>query len=170
MTDDVPDLDLQRGLEAGFDHERVPTSVALEVLRAVIGESGRVRHAVSRRAGLSESELDALQHLMTMPDGAHLGPADLSRLLHVTSAAATQITDRLVSRGHVEREPDPGDRRRTRLVVTPSGRAEVIGYLMPMFEGLGRWDGEFSAEERAVVHRYLVGVREVLTRVADGQG
>jgi len=161
--------DSRTGPEPGFDHERVPTSAALEVLRAVITESGRVRHAMSRRAGLSESELAALQHLMTMPDGEHLGPADLSRLLHVTSAAATQITDRLVARGHVEREPDPGDRRRTRLVVTPSGRAEVISYLMPMFEGLGRWDGGFSPEERAVVHRYLVGVHEVLARVADDQ-
>lgn len=139
-------------------------SAALLTLREVLAGSQRLRHAVARRAGLSESELVALQHLLEDP----LGPADLGRRLEVSSAAATQIADRLVGRGHVERVADPVDRRRTRLVVTASGREEVLAHLMPMFTGLDAWDAGFTAAEREVVDRYLRGVLEVFDRVAEG--
>lgn len=136
---------------------------ALLTLRELIAAAQRMRHAVARRAGLSESELAALQHLLEDP----LGPADLSRRLEVSTPAGTQIADRLVGRGHVERVPDPDDRRRTRLVVTPSGREEVLAHLLPMFTGLEAWDAGFDDAERAVVERYLRGVVEVFERVVD---
>lgn len=114
---------------------------------------GRVRRAISRRAGLSDSELVALEHLMGEP----LGPAEVARRLEVTTAASTQIVDRLAARGHVERRPDPDDRRRTQVHVTTSGREEVLAHLMPMFVALARLDQGFTDEERAVVERYLRG-------------
>ena len=89
---------------------------------------------MARRAGLSETELVTLEHLSR----EQIGPAEVARRLEVSTAAATGIVDRLVSRGHVERRPHEVDRRRTELDITDSGRGEIVGHLMPMFAALDR--------------------------------
>lgn len=131
--------------------ERFVQTDSLQALREVVDAGGKVRRVVARRAGLGESELVALQHLIL---GAR-GPAEVARLLEVSTAASTGIVDRLVAHGHVERRPHPDDRRRTDVHVTDSGREEVLGLLMPMFVELARLDAEFTEDERAVVARYL---------------
>jgi len=125
-----------------------------------------VRHVVSRRAGLSETELSALQHLITEP----LGPAEIARRLEVTTAASTGIVDRLVRRGHVERHSHEADRRRTEVRVTDSGREEVLAHLLPMFIALDALDRGFTTEERAVVERYLRGVIAAFEQIAGPPG
>lgn len=137
------------------------TTPTMEALRRLLQSAVRVRHVVSRRTGLSEVELAALEHVGRGP----LGPAALARQLDVTSAAATGIVDRLSRRGHLERVPDAADRRRTQLHLTDSATAEVQRHLGPMFAGLARLDASFSEEERAVVERYLSGVLSCLDEV-----
>lgn len=129
---------------------------SLVALKEAIERGGRLRHVLARRAGLSESDLVAMEHLMREPHG----PAELARLLDVTTAASTGLVDRLVQRGHVQRRPHELDRRRTQVQVTPSGREEVLAQLLPMFRELDQHDRSFSADERAVVERYLRGVVE----------
>ena len=90
---------------------------------------------LAHRARLSHTELEALRHMME----EETGPAELARTLHVTSAAATGIVDRLEARGHVARRPHPSDRRRTQLEVTDSGRGEVMGLLAPLPSSTKRW-------------------------------
>ena len=126
-------------------------SSSLVALRELTEAAIAARPALARRAGLSHSELVALEHLFA----GGLGPAALARRLKVTTAASTTIIDRLVERGHVRRDPHPTDRRRTEVTLTESGRAEVLTLLMPMFQELERLDLELSEEERAVVTRYL---------------
>ena len=130
--------------------------------------AARVNHVVARRAGLTETELVALQHLSREEiEGNTIGAAEIARRLDAATAAATGIVDRLVARGHVERRPHPDDRRRTNLVITTSGRREAVAHLMPMFVALDRLDRGFSPEERAVVARYLEGVRAALETVHE---
>ncbi|NYG54250.1 MarR family winged helix-turn-helix transcriptional regulator [Nocardioides perillae] len=138
---------------------------SLTALRAAVDAGARVRRAVSRRAGLSDSEMVALEHLVREP----LGPAELARRLEVTTAASTQIVDRLAARAHVERRPDPDDRRRTQVHVTTSGREEVLAHLMPMFVALARLDASFTEQERAVVERYLRGAEAAFDAGAAGE-
>lgn len=133
----------------------------LEALRELVTTGARVNHVVARRAGISDTELVTLEHLSR----EEIGPAEVARRLEVSTAAATGIVDRLVSRGHVERQPHPADRRRTQLVLTPSGQREVVSHLLPMFVALDRLDREFSADERAVVERYLRGATAAFERV-----
>lgn len=144
-----------RGQEA---HQ--PTT--LLALRDLVAAGSRVNHVVSRRAGLSESELVTLEHLSR----EQIGPAEVARRLEVSTAAATGIVDRLVSRGHVERRPHEVDRRRTELHITDSGREEIVGHLMPMFMALDRHDASFTPEERELVARYLRGAAEAFEQVA----
>ncbi len=133
----------------------------LVLLRQLLDVSQRANPALARRAELSHSELAALE-LLTRDS---VGPGDLARHLGVTSAAATGIVDRLVGRGHVERRPHGQDRRRTQVVLTDSGRSEVIGHLMPMFLALDELDRSLTASEREVVDRYLAGAIEAIHRI-----
>ena len=128
-------------------------SGSLEALQELVDVAGQVPHEVARRAGLSVSELHSLRHLMTAP----LGPVELARELGVTSAASSGVVDRLVTRGHAERRPHPDDRRRTEVVITDSGRLEILQRLAPMFAGLAETDAALTDDEREVVERYLRG-------------
>jgi DNA-binding MarR family transcriptional regulator len=93
------------------------------------------------------------------------GPVHLARELGVTSAASSGIVDRLVARGHVERRPHASDRRRTEVVITASGREEVLGHLMPMFVALQELDSQLDPRERAAITRYLRGATAAMRRL-----
>src|SRR5690606_41586967 len=59
-------------------------SPALQALRAVVRADAELSRTIARRAGLSPSEITALEALSRGPRG----PAELARLLNVTTAAA----------------------------------------------------------------------------------
>ena len=139
------------------------TSGSLEALRDLVTTGARVNHVVARRAGISDTELVTLEHLSR----EQIGPAEVARRLEVSTAAATGIVDRLVSRGHVERRPHTADRRRTELVLTESGRGEVVGHLLPMFVALDQLDRGFTPEERETIERYLRGAVAAFERVLE---
>jgi DNA-binding MarR family transcriptional regulator len=133
----------------------------LRALRELIDVSSRVAPAVARRAKLSHRELRALELLITSPHG----PVELARELGVTSAASSGIVDRLCARGHAVREPHDNDKRRTQVLITESGREEVLGYLVPMFSALAELDAQLSEAERPVVKRYLRGAIAAMHRL-----
>ncbi len=130
----------------------------LEVLQELIDVAEALPEVVARRAGMSITELHALRHLSAEP----MGPVELARRLRVTSAASSGVVDRLVAHGHAERRAHPGDGRRTVVVVTDSGRAEVIGWLRPMFQSLAALDQSLSDTDREVVERYLTGAVDAM--------
>ncbi len=138
---------------------------SLDALRECTSAAARVTGVVAGRAGLSHSELSALEHLVREP----LGPAELSRRLDVSTAAGTGIVDRLAGRGHVTRVPHDHDRRRTQVLVTASGREEALQWLLPMFRALRELDESFNASEREVVERYLRGATDAFRAVTDEQ-
>ena len=143
------------------DVEDAMGTATLQLLRELLDVAQQSGPAVARRASLTHTELTALEQL-TRSD---CGPGELARHLGVTSAAASGIVDRLVTRGHVERRPHPDDRRRTQVVLTDSGRTEVIGHLMPMFTALDELDRSLSDDEREVVARYLSGAIVAIRRI-----
>jgi DNA-binding MarR family transcriptional regulator len=126
-------------------------SDTLQLIMDLTDVSGLLPHAIARRTGLSESELHSLRHLLAGP----LGPNDLARTLGVTSAASSGIVDRLESRGHVSRQAHPTDTRRTVVVISDSGRTEILAELRPMFEGLVAADARLNGDDRQVVDAYL---------------
>jgi DNA-binding MarR family transcriptional regulator len=141
--------------------EKWEQTSTLLLLRELLTAGAQVSPTVSRRARLSRSELAALELLVERP----VGPVDLSRHLGVTSAASSGIVDRLEARGHVVREPDEHDRRRTRVVLTDSGREDVLGHLMPMFLALAELDATLGDGDREVVDRYLRGAIAAIRRL-----
>ncbi|GAA2490998.1 MarR family winged helix-turn-helix transcriptional regulator [Terrabacter carboxydivorans] len=134
------------------------TTGTLSALQELVEVSETVPAVVARKAGLSTSELHSLRHLMRGP----VGPVDLAKMLGVTSAASSGVVDRLVGHGHAERRAHPEDGRRTEVVITDSGRAEVLARMTPMFQSLAELDATLTEHERVVVERYLRGAIEAM--------
>ena len=75
--------------------------------------------AAIRASGFSMSQIGALFHIRRH----HLrGVSEIGDELGVSSAAASQMLDRLVNQGLITRTEDPDDRRVKRLVLTDTGK------------------------------------------------
>jgi DNA-binding MarR family transcriptional regulator len=72
----------------------------------------------ARESGLSISHFGAIFHLYR---SGSCGVTEIGEQLGVTSAAASQMLDRLVQQGVVLRTEDPEDRRVKRIVLTDKG-------------------------------------------------
>ena len=107
---------------------------------------------------VNPTDLQAMEHLIQ--DGP-LTPTDLSRRLGVSTAATTTIIDRLTSVGHVERIPNPSDRRGILVVPAPASVERAMGAIMPMVMGTDRVLTELTDEQKAVITDYLSRVVEV---------
>lgn len=73
-------------------------------------------------AGLSFTEYDVLFNLSRQPDH-RLRIRDLNRHLLLTQPSVSRMVDRLVARGCVIKESDPGDGRGTVVALTDEGYA-----------------------------------------------
>ena len=82
----------------------------------------RMRAALARRAGISQTDLDALEHLEA--DGP-LTQRDLGERLSLTSGAVTMLVDRLERAEWVYRRPHPGDRRYVLIELSPLAAASA---------------------------------------------
>jgi DNA-binding MarR family transcriptional regulator len=129
--------------------------------------SAVLRHAAAtaKRMSLEASELAALEHLQAT------GPMTQKRLgerLSISAGAVTAMIDRLESRGHVERTPNPEDRRSALVLITKAGLEESLRYLWPYIEDMKGVEEGFSEEERAVIERFLREATQVTHRAAAG--
>jgi DNA-binding MarR family transcriptional regulator len=75
-----------------------------------------IRHA--RKTGLSMSHVGAMFHIHRQ---GSCGVTDLGDHLDVTSAAASQMLERLVQQGLIVRSEDPDDRRVKQIALTDKG-------------------------------------------------
>jgi DNA-binding MarR family transcriptional regulator len=73
-------------------------------------------------AGLSHSQVGALMRLHHL---GSCGVSDIAGQLGITVAAASQMVDRLVQQGLLERAEDPSDRRFKQVSLTPKGKALI---------------------------------------------
>jgi DNA-binding MarR family transcriptional regulator len=109
--------------------------------------------AIARRMGLSAGDFLALKHLAVSDEP--LGPAELGRILGITSGAATGLVDRLEQAGHVRRDPHPSDRRRRTVSTTPLVRQRMIREIQPLAEDIDRATSDLTPEQRRVVTETL---------------
>lgn len=81
-----------------------------------------VRSVASVRRDLTMSQLRVLV-VLDQSGPTHL--SDVAGRLGVNPSTASRACDRLVGAGLVDRRPDPGDRRRISLYLSPAGRRLV---------------------------------------------
>jgi DNA-binding MarR family transcriptional regulator len=132
------------------------TAAAGETIRQLLNRrdlaSARHRAAMSRRLGLSESEMLAVAHLA---QHGRLSPSALGQLLDLSSGGVTALVQRLESAGHLVRRRHPTDGRSVLVELSPE-LVERAGLAFgPLVHDLERASLELSEAERQVVRRFL---------------
>lgn len=79
----------------------------------------------AKESGLSMSQLGALMHIFKGTSGV----SDVGDDLGISSAAASQMLERLVQQGLISRSEDPHDRRVKQIVLTAKGQQVLQGSL-----------------------------------------
>src|SRR5215470_18301274 len=77
------------------------------------------RSQLAKQSGMSMHQLGLL---MQIHYRGNCGISDISNRFDITNAAASQLVDKLVQSGLVQREEDPQDRRAKLLTLTDKGR------------------------------------------------
>lgn len=108
------------------DLDLAPVAVFSRVSRLARHLDLERRQAFARH-GIELWEFDVLAALRRAGEPYELSPGRLLRETLVTSGTMTNRIDRLAARGHVERLPDPADRRGVLVRLTTEGRAAVDG-------------------------------------------
>lgn len=135
-----------------------------DLLREHAAACLRYSAALARRMGFGISEVAALEHLHSEGE---LTPKQLGERLYMSSGAVTALVDRLERSGHLERVPNPRDRRSSLLRPTPWGIEEVVGQILPLATEVHELSEGLSEEERAVVGRFMEAVTAVYTQQAQ---
>lgn len=103
-----------------------PMQVLSRVTRLAL-HLDRARRQAFADHNLESSEFDVLSALRRSGKPYQLSPGQLVQETLVTSGTMTNRVDRLVSKGLVERLPDPADRRGVQVRLTGPGSVAVDG-------------------------------------------
>lgn len=121
------------------------------------------RQATSLAGGLAEltglapndtTALRALDHI----GGSEVPVGALGDLLGLSSAATTGLVDRLARAGLAQRRPDPADRRRVLVSLTPRALSFGAEHLRPILERTTRAAEDLSPDQRRAVRNFLTTV------------
>lgn len=118
-----------------------------------------------KASGLSMPQFGTLMHLR------HAGPCGVSDIgchMEVSSAAASQLVDRLVHQGLVERREDPRDRRVRTLSLTSRGKALIEQAMEERLRWADGMAAGLSEESRKALAVALPALIEA-TRVVPAQ-
>ncbi|MFC4225049.1 MarR family winged helix-turn-helix transcriptional regulator [Lysinibacter cavernae] len=126
-------------------------------LRALVELSGEFEKHLARQLTVNATDLEAMEHLI---QAGPLSPTEIARRLDISTAAVTSAIDRLSTLGHVDRTPNPDDRRGVIVAATPGSAAKAMSVLLPMIYAVDAVLDEFDSNEQAVIGRYLERVSE----------
>lgn len=117
-------------------------------------------HFIKAR-GLSTPQFSLL---MQLHHRGTCGMSQISEQFAVTPAAASQLVDKLVQNGLVQREEDPHDRRAKSLTLTEKGRELILQGIEQRYRWVEALAGKFTAEERAKVDEALNLLTEAIRK------
>ena len=107
----------------------------------------------TRDSGMSMTQLSTLMHLHHQ---GVCGVSDIGTHLGVTNAAASQMIERLVQQGLLERSEDPLDRRVKQVRVTGKGRKLIENGIKARRYWMEDLTTALTPEEQALITRALV--------------
>jgi MarR family transcriptional regulator for hemolysin len=126
----------------------------------LIHDVSRLRRTVVDKAlrplGVTRSQWWVLANL-SRHNGGGMMQTELSKVMDVGKVTLGGLIDRLEASGYVERQPEPGDRRAKRVVMTPKGikllgRIQKIGTVVNAEIMTGISPGDILRTER-VLHK-----------------
>jgi len=107
------------------------------------------------RTGLSLSQIAVLFRLN---GDKHCAVTNLGEELGISSAAASQMVEKLVQLGLLERIEDPNDRRIKRLLLTQSGKSIIEKSIKRARSGLLNFVGLFRQKSLLVLLIFLMSL------------
>jgi DNA-binding MarR family transcriptional regulator len=119
--------------------------------------SMRERAHFAKATGLSMPQFGILMQLHYRHN---CGVSDLSERFDITNAAASQLVDKLVQSGLIQRAEDPSDRRAKLLNLTDKGTDLIQQGLEGRYRWVDELAGKLNAEERAKVSEALKIMRQ----------
>jgi DNA-binding MarR family transcriptional regulator len=111
----------------------------------------------TRSAGLSLAQMNVLMHLH------YRGPSEVTNfceMMQVSPAGASQMIERMVQQGMVQRTEIPGDRRVRLVSLTESGRQVVLDSIAARQAWIEQLVARLSAEEQERIAAALQTLNE----------
>jgi DNA-binding MarR family transcriptional regulator len=140
----------------------------LESIDFLLAQICRLHHArahtLLETMGLYHGQPPMLRALWKQEGLTH---TELAASLHVQPSTMTKMVQRMEKAGFVERKSDPEDHRVSRVYLTDAGRA-VETQVKQVWRTLESetFDG-FTMEERVLLRRFFLQMRENLLRVTE---
>jgi DNA-binding MarR family transcriptional regulator len=107
-------------------------------------------------------------HLISRAREDSMRVGDLARGLRITVGGTSKLVDRIEEAGLIAREPDPGDRRASRVALTTAGKRKLTTALKTYeAEVAGILDGVLSPEAQHQMSDY---VSRLLTSIDQAEG
>ena len=126
-----------------------------EILVAIQDEQTQnafLSNAIAERLDVTSNELEVLGTLVVR---GPLSAGDIAHRTGLTSGAVTRLIDRLAERGSVRRRPDPEDRRRVLVEITPAALRACEPFYGPISkEGTALLE-QRTEDELEVILEYL---------------
>jgi len=126
----------------------------------VMHHSMRERSHLAKAIGISMPQLGIL---MQIHFHENCGISDISGRFDITNAAASQLVDKLVQNGLIQREEDPHDRRAKLLNLTEKGKELINQATERRYRWVEDVAQKLSAQEREQVNEAL----NIMTRAAQ---
>ena len=123
----------------------------------------RIRAGHARFIGLAGIEYTVLISIAHLAADGDVNVKTIAEHLHVSGAFITSVTGKLLNMGLIHKEPDPADRRRVTLTVSPQGHA-LLEKLAPVQRQVN--DAEFACLGREDF-RFLIDIVERLIACGD---
>ncbi len=114
----------------------------------------------AKSTGLSMSQFSIMMQLHYR--GA-CGVSEISERFDVTAAAASQLVDKLVQAGYLERTESPSDRRAKLLTLSIKGKALIEHGINERYRWMDDLAGSMNADDRSKVAEALT----ILTKAAQ---
>lgn len=149
--------------------DRRPDRAELEKLmsadmRAITAQSDRIGRHFARQHDVGSTDFHALLHIMVAETaGTPLTPAQLRQRMDVSPAAITYLVDRMIDAGHVRREPDPADRRKTLLRYEKPGMALARSFFNPLGAELRSALADLPDRDLGAAHRIFTAMIKAMS-------
>ncbi|WP_016699342.1 MarR family winged helix-turn-helix transcriptional regulator [Actinoalloteichus spitiensis] len=124
-----------------------------------------VNDGIARQAGISTSDLACLHEVIV--DGP-LPAGELARRLRLTTGAITHLVERLVRAGWVRRTTDDSDRRRVLVEALPGTGERMVANYAALDRSTRTTLSGFTADELAVIARFVEGSLEATRALVEG--
>jgi DNA-binding MarR family transcriptional regulator len=149
------------------DRSEFATPTLMRSARGVYAQAIRAQlHAI----GINDLPRNGMFILAGAGTSGGPGP-DLPAELGVTKQAVSQLIDVLVNRGYLERQPDPGDRRRVALELTARGQEALEAGVRGVDAVDDQLQERVSREQIEAMRSVLIALTEIKTdAVTTGAG